>query len=406
MATYNIAYIGTGGRSLAYSKYYAECQEINTIAIADPAEDHRKIFLKRSNLLDQSVAEYDDWRTMLDNHIEDIDGAVIASPNHLHAEHALPLLERGLPIALEKPMATTPTDCRRILDAEKANQARTLLGFVLRSTPFYTKIHDLISKGLIGKVTAIQADELPGLGVSSVMSRSPWRRHSRYSGGSMLEKSCHDLDILNWMMNCRPQRLSSFGGQRIFNANPTLPDRCDHCPVGNSCQYYKQPDISDHEDRAEGDLHQYIPEDDRCIYNIDKDYADVQSICIEYENGGLVNFLLNFNAMGPRAGRTFHAIGHRGQIWGHLHTATVYSYQNQDDSVTEYDCSGDGSGHGGGDRIHAMQLLRMMKDPNYVPDSNARAGYLSAMMCFASDIARSEGRLVTFHYDGQSISTS
>jgi predicted dehydrogenase len=401
VSTYNIAYIGTGGRAVAYSKHYIGNDEIRTVAIADPSLDHRKLFLQRSELTGQDIAEYESPAELLANHLDELDGAVIASPNHLHADHAVPLLERGLPLAIEKPLATTPADCRRILDAERANGGRTLLGFVLRSTPIYSKIHEMLSTGVIGKVLSIQADELPGLSVSSIMNRSMWRRYARTSGGAMLEKCCHDMDILNWMMNSRPVSLDSFGGRRIFNPNGFLPDTCDDCPIAETCQYYKQPAKSDHEDQAEGDFHKYLREDDSCIFNIDKDGADVQSVCMEYENGGVVNFLLNFHAMGPKASRNFHAMGTRGQVWGNLHDAKVFHYDNLTDNLTEHDCSGDGSGHGGGDRRHALQLLTMMKDPAFVPEANASAGYLSAMMCFASDLARTEGRRVHFRYEDQ-----
>lgn len=399
MSTYNVAFIGTGGRAVSYARPFAECEDIRIVALADPFEDHRKLLLQRSNLEGCDIAEYDNWRTMLEDHLGELHGVVVATPNHLHAEHAVPCLERGLPIALEKPLATTPADCRRILDAERANGGRTVLGFVLRSTPFYSKIHELLTGGAIGRVTAIQADELPGLSVSSIMNRSLWRRYARTSGGAMLEKCCHDMDILNWMMNSRPTSLDSFGGRRIFNPNGFLPDTCEDCDLAETCQYYKQPPVSEHEDQAEGDFHRYVREDDCCIFNVDKDGADVQSIAIEYENGGVVNFLLNFHAMGPKASRNFHAMGLRGQVWGNLHQARVFHYDNLTDKTTEYDCSGDGSGHGGGDRLHSMQLLRMMQEPDFVPEANAAAGYLSAMMCFAADQARLEGRRVHFRYE-------
>jgi predicted dehydrogenase len=400
MTQHQIAFIGTGGRAVTYGMAYAQRDDARICAVVDPQAGHRAMFFERCGLAPDGVRQYDDFGPMLADHRDALDAVVIASPNHLHAEHAVPCLERGLAVALEKPLATTPEDCRRILDAERAHGGRTLLGFVLRSTPFYARIHELLGGGAIGRVISIQADELPGLGVSSVMARSPWRRYARHSGGAMLEKSCHDMDILNWLTHSRPVALDSFGDRRIFAANPFLPDQCDGCPIGNTCPYYRQPAVSDHEDQAEGELHRYTREDDRCIFNIDKDTVDVQSVMIAYENGALVNFMLNFHAMGPRAGRNFHAVGTRGRVWGNLHEATVWHHDNLTGRTTEHDCRGDGSGHGGGDRLHALQLLRMLEQPDHVPDANAAAGYLSAMMCFATDLSRTQGRRVHFAYDG------
>ena len=136
------------------------------------------------------------------------------------------------------------------------------------------------------------------------------------------------MDILNWMMGCRPASMNSYGGSLIFQPSPALPAVCDECPVAETCQYYRKPVFSSHEDEGEQTLHQFIREDNRCIYNIDKDCADVQSIGIEYESGAVVNFVMNFHCMGPKASRNFHAIGHKGRVWGNLHEKRVFWHDN------------------------------------------------------------------------------
>ncbi len=399
MKTYKVGFIGTGGRSVAYASHYVARDDIEIVALADPSAPHRKQMMKRAGITN-SPAEYDDFTDLLREHT-DLDGMVIASPNYFHAAHAVACFERGLPVALEKPLATTPGDCERILDAERANNGRSLLGFVLRSTPFYGRIKELIAAGAIGRVTSIQADELVGWGVTSLMNRNPWRRLTALSGGSMLEKCCHDMDILNWMMDARPVAVQSFGGTRVFNPNPELPNSCEKCPHEKTCHYYQQPVFADHEDEGEVILHQFMRQEQGiCIYNIRKDVTDTQSMNIEFENGSVATFMLCFHAGGPRAGRNFHAVGTRGRIWGNINELQVSHYDNATDKTTTYDTSGDGSGHGGGDRRHALELHRMMTEPAYMPEQNAYAGYLSAMMCFAADRSRQERRTIDLRYTG------
>ena len=397
MRQYKVALIGTGGRSVCYAQAYAAAEDIEVVAVADPLVAHRQAMAARSGL-SNGFAEYDRWEDLLAEQTA-LDGVVINTPNHLHAHPAIACLQRGLPVALEKPLASTQADCERILDAERANHGRTLIGFVLRSTPFYAKIHELIAGGALGKVVSIQADELPGLTVTSIMSRSPWRRRQELGGGAILEKSCHDMDVLNWMMGGRPVSLTSYGGVRMFRPDPSLPQTCEGCRIAERCAYNSQPALSGHEDRGEAILHQFVREDSRCIYTIDKSIVDVQSVAIEYETGAVANFLMNFGCVGPKAGRNFHAIGTAGRIWGNLGEQTVHVHDNAADTTTEFDASGDGSGHGGGDRRHAMMLHRMMADPDYRPDCNAAAGYLSAVMCFAADRSRTTRRRVELRYD-------
>ena len=391
-----IAIIGAGGRSNSYAKPYVEHDEMEIVALADPNADHRAATMKRSSIPDD-VAQYDDWRDLMREH-SDLDGVVIASPNHTHAEPAIACFERGLPIALEKPLECSKERCERIIDAERANNGRSLIGFVLRSTPFYSKIHELLTGGAIGQVVSIQADELVGYSVSSIMFRSPWRRKQAMGGGALLEKCCHDMDILNWMNGTRPMAVHSFGSRRIFNGNPVLPETCDGCPVAETCHYHKAPKRGTQEDAGEEVLHKFVREDNRCIYNIDKDTIDNQSVAIEYEDGALANFMLTFNTSGKQSGRNFHAVGHKGRVWGNLHEAVVYHYDNASGEIATFDGSGDGSGHGGGDRIHSMKLLRMIQEPEYRPAQNAEAGYLSAVVCFAAEASRLERRRVELAY--------
>ncbi len=393
---FKVAFIGTGGRSVAYAEQYARSDEVEIVALADPNAAKRKAMIEHSKLAG-APAEYDDWRDLYQNHA-DLDGVVICSPNHLHAEHAVPFLERGLPVALEKPLATTQGDCERILDAERASGARTLLGFVLRSAPFYKTIHNLIKGGAVGTIATMEAHEHVRWVVSSLFVRGSWRRHMRTSGGAMLEKCCHDLDILNWLAGCRPVSLNSYGGRLMFNANPSLPESCDHCPIGADCNYYYTPRNVAREDAGDKRLHRFLEDNGSCVFNIDKDIPDVQSVNIEYESGAVVNFLMALNVGGSRGSRNIGINGTKGCLWGDIDQMKVTAYDNRTDRETEHTIVTDGSGHGGGDKGHANEFVRMMRDPAYVPGQNAAAGYLSAMMCLACDLSRLEKRRVNFRY--------
>lgn len=382
---------------MPYGRNLTQSGRVEVVAVADPSERNRGIFKQLTGI--DSLREFSDWREML-REVGEFHGAVVATPNYVHVEPALAVLERGLPLALEKPLATTPADCERILEARENSGGRILLGFVLRSTPFYKKIHEWISSGKIGRLVAVDADELVGMGVSSLNLRSAWRRWEKFTGGFLLEKCCHDMDLLNWICGGQALQVNSFGGNRIFSPNPSLPDGCDDCDVSKTCLYYEKPNLSEHEDEGEEILQRYV-ETGRCVYNIDKDIADAQTVQIQFSTGVLVNFLLSMNAAGPRAARNFHAIGLRGRIWGNFHEGVVYHYDNASAEVTEFKVEKDGSGHGGGDRSHALELVRMMDEPDYTPAQGAEAGYESAAICFAAERSRKEGRRMTLRQSGE-----
>lgn len=395
MSSFRVGCIGTGGRSVIYAKHFAQADDVEVVAVADPSPGHRKLMRVKAGLPNQPD-EYDDWRDMLASR-NDLDGVVVCTPNHLHADQVIAALERGLPVAAEKPLASTKADCERILAAQRATGGRVVVGFVLRSTPFYRKIYDLVRSGRIGKVTSVQADELVGWLVSSIMNRNRWRRWQATGGGTMLEKACHDMDVLNWLVGSRPVSLNSYGGRQIFVPNPALPERCEGCGVADRCKYYKRPPSADGNDEAV--MHDFIREEDACVYNIDKDIYDVQSVNIEYANGVVANFMLNLNCSGRRAGRNLHVIGLNGRIWGNFEDGKVHLFDNLTEEVTTFTCESDGSGHGGGDRTHVLELQRMMADKSYRPRQDVQAGYLSAVMSLASDVSARERRRVEFTYD-------
>lgn len=381
---FKVGLIGTGGRCRSYANPYAKCPEMEIVAMADPSEQSRLDTVAQSGIKNK-VSHYGDYRELLAKH-NDLDGVVISTPNHLHRETAIPFIERGIPIALEKPIATTIGDAEMILDAARIHNTRILVGFVLRSTPYYRKIHEVLCGGEIGRILNVQADELVDREVSSIINRGGWRRYVRFSGGSMMEKSSHDLDMLNYLIGSHPVSMNCYGGSMFFRPNPNIPDTCDKCTLKN-CQYA-------------ADRHWYLPKEELnlCIFNVDKDIADNQSVNIQYANGTIANFMLSFNCFGPRSGRNIHIVGTRGRLWGNIDEKSISVFDNQTEQTRKIEIEGGSGGHNGGDDSHAMELLRMMKEPGYVPQQDAYAGYLSSVMCIAADTSMREGRRLDFRY--------
>ena len=397
-----VAIIGNGGRAVSYGKAYATCQDVDVVALADTNPMNTQTMAKMSNL--SGFAAYRHWREVYEKHPE-LDGVVIVTPNYLHREMAVPFIERGIPVALEKPITTTMRDSEAILAAVRKHHCRLLIGFVLRSAPFFLKVRELIDSGVIGNVLTLQADELGSFGVSSIICRSPWRRYQATSGGSLMEKSSHDMDLLNWFSGSRPISVNSFGGRLLFTPNPNFPALCVDC-VHKNCKYHSTPEFSlAAGDAVLQDFAQHRDAEQVCIYNVDKDVADNQSVSIEYGNGAVANFMLSFNCGGPRSGRNLHVIGSKGRIWGNVEESELGLFENQTGKASVIKLGKIECGHSGGDEGHAMELVNMMRDPSYSPAQDAYAGYLSNAVCIAADISRIERRRVDFRYGAEGFIT-
>src|ERR1019366_3772035 len=87
---------------------------------------------------------------------DDVDAVVICAPTHLHASLAIAACAAGKHVFLEKPIATTATDSRRLVDAAAESGLTAMVGFNRRLHPMFEQARALMSAGGIGRVRAVQ----------------------------------------------------------------------------------------------------------------------------------------------------------------------------------------------------------------------------------------------------------
>ncbi len=157
---------------------------------------------------------YDTPEALLDG--EQLDLLMVGSPNHLHLDHIRLGLERGLKIFTEKPVVTTVEDTMALAELiARYGSDNLMVGLVLRYAPLYVDLRKAQAEGRIGEVASIEASEhIPPYHGAFFMR--DWRRYEKYAGSFMLEKCCHDLDLYNGVMGCRPRYVASFGGRKSF----------------------------------------------------------------------------------------------------------------------------------------------------------------------------------------------
>lgn len=79
----------------------------------------------------------------------------------------------------------------------------------------YVKLKELIDSGTLGRIISVEANEILSPSHGGYIMRN-WRRFKEQAGPHILEKCCHDIDILNWLIGSVPTRVASFGGTNIF----------------------------------------------------------------------------------------------------------------------------------------------------------------------------------------------
>lgn len=146
------------------------------------------------------------------------DGVVLVSPNDLHAEQSVRLLEEGVDVLCEKPIGITLKQHDEIIDATEATNALYYVAFNLRSSPYYTQIKAMIDDGAIGDLGMITCIESRG------HFHAPYSFSKDRSGGTLLDKNCHDFDLFSWFADADPDRVFALGGQHVFDVDTDVND--------------------------------------------------------------------------------------------------------------------------------------------------------------------------------------
>ncbi len=143
----------------------------------------------------------------------DLDGYIIATPNHTHLDVLRRVIKSGKAILLEKPMATTLADAASIVDLCKDHPAHIQVGLQYRFKAIYSEAtHELFERCSIGNAKTLQLSEYRPPFLDKV---GQWNKFSRNSGGTLIEKCCHYFDLLNHYANAAPATVYASGTQAV-----------------------------------------------------------------------------------------------------------------------------------------------------------------------------------------------
>ncbi|MEK7113931.1 MAG: Gfo/Idh/MocA family oxidoreductase [Patescibacteria group bacterium] len=134
-----------------------------------------------------------DWRTLLEK--SDIDGVLIATPTSTHAEIALPFIERGLPVFIEKPFTTSLADAKRLQKAAEESGSIIFVGHLHLYNPPYLAIKKLLPT--IGRVRWIYAEGA---------NNGPYRDDM----SALWDWAPHDIALMLDMLGSLPLRVQAF----------------------------------------------------------------------------------------------------------------------------------------------------------------------------------------------------
>ena len=336
-----LAVIGFGQRGYSYARMLTNTPNAELTALCDSSLERAECFAKELKL------EHVPFFSSIDELIAkgDFDAAIITLPDFLHRDCAIACCKAGKHIMLEKPMAPTAAECRDIIKACIENKTILQVGFVLRNHPVFRRVIEIVRSGVLGQIqNIISAEYISVMHGASYMRR--WHRKIANSGGFVLAKCSHDIDIISTIANSQARRVAAFGSLDHFTTDKLKYNHCSECP-DQECPYrFKGEFVRMNEQEKANPSEKHF---DLCVYNDDKDVVDHEVLIIDFANGIKANFSLNlFSGVSKRV---IDVCGTKAIL--HADTSEecikiTYS-DGKDPEIIECKADND-SGHGGSDQ--------------------------------------------------------
>lgn len=388
-----IAILGYGKRGAIYANYAkSHPEEFKVVAVAEIDAVKREIAK-----MEHGCPVFENWKDMLASNLQ-ADIIAVATQDKDHPEHAVACMEKGFDILLEKPIATTEEGCREILSASEKYGRKVIVCHVLRYTPFYGKVKDIIDSGKLGEIMAVYTSENVGYyHQAHSFVRGPWGNKAE-SSPMILAKCCHDLDLLYWLIGKKCKKTASFGSLKYFkeeNAPKNSTAYCADCKA--ECIYRAQDLYKKYRwmagyftcetdwKKVKKDLvgTQY----DKCVFRSNNDVVDHQVCIFQFEDG--ITATHTMDAFSREIYRDIKVHGTKAELVGvmekNLLEIRVFGGKTERIAVDGVDPS---AGHGGGDDGLMFEIYKEyngfpVKSLTYLKDSIE-----SHKMAFAAEKAR------------------
>jgi predicted dehydrogenase len=399
------AVLACGARGQTLSGWIARHNDVaKLVALADPNGEKRSIVGDRHGVpADLRFASFRDLlaRPKL------ADAVLNTTMDPLHGESAIAALSAGYHMLLEKPMATTPQDCAAIAAAAVDNKRLVSVCHSLRYHTVYRRVKKMLDDGLIGDIISIdQLEAVDPVHQAHSFVRGNWANTAR-STFMLMGKSCHDVDILCYLVGRDCKTVASAGRLTHFtkaNQPAGAPPRCtDGCPVAESCPYHSVKMYVDGpwggfinlQQKSKQQRLEFVRTSPygKCVYDCDNDVVDHQTVQFEFAGGITGTFTMTAFAKG---GRQLRIHGTRGEIHARIDDNKIHLrtfWEPTRDELVELPA--EAGGHGGGDDNVMSAFVNALRtgDASGVL-TDAAESWRTHAVTFAAEKARLERRIV------------
>lgn len=411
--------LGAGQRGY---EVYGKCalsqgEDWKFVAVAEPDDARRERFAKEHQI--EPANCYKSWEELL-NQPQMADAAFICTQDRMHTEPTLKALEKGYHVLLEKPMSPDAAECIQMGNyARKYNRIFNVC-HVLRYSEFFSAIKQAVVDGKIGEIINIKHAENVGFWHQAhSFVRGNWR-NSQETSPMILQKCCHDMDIILWLIDKPCRSISSVGSLSFFkesNAPNGATKRClDNCPAADTCIYNAErfylgentswPVSVISEDMSLEARRLAIKNGPygRCVFFCDNDVVDHQVVAMEFEGGATAT--LTMCAFTQDCTRSIEIMGTKGYLHAEMKKFgdlakqnAIYIHTFADNQVEKIQVSDFGlmTGHEGADVLLTTAFIQQIKQNDQEGRTSAQRSVESHLMSLAAEKSRIEDRKVNMN---------
>lgn len=394
--------LGAGNRGNVYGNYALQYPDhLDIVGVAEPIAIRNQRYSEKHAIPAENC--FVTWEDVF-KRPKFADAIIISTPDNLHYGPCMKALSMGYDILLEKPIAPTEKECRKILALAKKTNRIVAVCHVLRYSPYFIKVRELIQKGSVGELISIQhLEPIQHIHMSHSYVRGNWH-NSKETTPIILAKSCHDLDILRWLVGSSCEKISALGDLKWFKKENTpagATPRCtDGCAVEKECPYsalkiYYRDRQRTHvfdlptevEKQGEAILDRLKTTNyGRCVYQMDNDQPDHYTTNLQFTNG--VTAAFSMEAFTSYEGRRTRIMGSHGDIVGDMSQFTLTNFLTGE--KTEWQQNSDA--HGGGDWNLVSDWIQAVSQQNAsLLSSSIDASVESHIIGFTAEKSRLKG---------------
>jgi len=342
---------------------------VKLVAVCDTDNEYAVKRLQEFKINYDGTVFYTDADEMMDK--ENLDGIIVGTRCDLHTHFAIKVMKRGIPLFVEKPLATNFEDLMALKKAWEQYKGPVTVSLPLRVTHLVRLAKKIIDSGEIGEVQHVQAYNNVSYGDVYYQS---WYRDESTTNGLFVQKSIHDLDYINYLVGRKPVKICAMKSKQIFKGDKPAGLECKDCDEYYTCMQspFVMTKIRNHP----------LVNNQWCSFAVDTGNEDSGSAIIRYDNGMHAVYSQNFfcrNGAGKRGARLF---GYKGTLefdWV-TNTLTVYDHYYNKKAIHQF--AHDEGGHGGGDSSLTLNFIYMMRgeEPPIVPFDDALTANLLSLL--------------------------